>query len=362
MNILYYIDTLHMGGAENLCVNYLIKLKELGNACGIVVNSKEKTFLEQKLIDNDIKIYYLFEKRNLFSKIINRTKLGLNFYLKNKWKNIINDYKPDVIHVNTCLKYFSFVSGCKIFFSFHTDIDRYFSLWKENTKTMAKYIKKGMKLIAISSKIKEDIAKLFHIDSYLVHNGVDIDWISNNKYSREDVLKEYNVPTDAFIIANVGRFHSVKNHQRVLSIFSDLIKIKNNSYLFLVGSGSVLEKKNIIEMIKKYNLEKKVIIVESRNDAALMMNAFDVFLLPSIKEGFSLVTIEAQSVGLKVVSSLAIPKEVVINKNVHRISLEEENCVWIEEILKNEDKTIDDKLYNYSLEASVNSLIEIYNK
>ena len=58
MKILFYIHSLVIGGAETIVVNEMTSLKKRGINVVLVVNKTEDTFLEEKVLNENIKIYY----------------------------------------------------------------------------------------------------------------------------------------------------------------------------------------------------------------------------------------------------------------------------------------------------------------
>ena len=96
--------------------------------------------------------------------------------------------------------------------------------------------------------------------------------------------------------------------------------MNNDMYkLLLIGNGEI--KNEIIEKVKKYNLENQVIFLENINNVNDYMSAMDIFLLPSLFEGLPLVAIEAQTSGVNCLFSKNIDNEVKINENAKLLDL-----------------------------------------
>jgi glycosyltransferase involved in cell wall biosynthesis len=74
----------------------------------------------------------------------------------------------------------------------------------------------------------------------------------------------------------------------------------------------------------------------SRNDVYNLLNAMDVFVLPSVFEGFVIAVIEAQTNGLPCIVSDKVPKEINIEGSVKFLSLNLNPEEWANEILKYE--------------------------
>ena len=70
-----------------------------------------------------------------------------------------------------------------------------------------------------------------------------------------------------------------------------------------------------------------------RSDIAAILQAADVFLLPSFYEGLPIVAIEAQAAGLPLILSDAVSKESAITGNVRFLRLADPPSVWADAIL-----------------------------
>ncbi len=70
-------------------------------------------------------------------------------------------------------------------------------------------------------------------------------------------------------------------------------------------------------------MRKNVIFLGIRNDIPALLQAFDLFLFPSLYEGLPVTLIEAQAAGLKIVASDTITKEVNLTDLVVNVSLKE---------------------------------------
>ena len=105
----------------------------------------------------------------------------------------------------------------------------------------------------------------------------------------------------------------------MIDIFNEVHKEKENSILMLVGQGPLMEE--IKEKVKALGLEKNVMFLGQRNDVKDLYQAFDVFCLPSLYEGLGMVLIEAQSSGLKCITTTAVPEEANVTGEVTFIKL-----------------------------------------
>lgn len=166
----------------------------------------------------------------------------------------------------------------------------------------------------------------------VLNNGINVrEFTSVTVQSRNSVLKELALPKDVRLIGHVGRFSESKNHLFILKVMKRLIEEDEKYMLLLVGDGPLIEK--IKAEAEKLEILKSVRFLGVRDDIPRLMNAFDMFLFPSLFEGFGIVTIEAQSAGTPCVVSDRVPKTTDMGLNLMTyLSLDEGIDSWAEKI------------------------------
>lgn len=166
----------------------------------------------------------------------------------------------------------------------------------------------------------------------LLSCGVNLDSFKNEIDSQK-MRGELGIPSDAFVIGHVGRFHSQKNHKFIIDIAAEVVKQEPKMRLLLVGEGDLVP--DIKQKVMLKGLSEKVIFAGSRSDvSSLMMGVMDTFLFPSLYEGLGLVLIEAQAAGLQCILSDTIPEEAdVVKQLMRRMSLSQPAYSWAESIL-----------------------------
>jgi glycosyltransferase involved in cell wall biosynthesis len=135
---------------------------------------------------------------------------------------------------------------------------------------------------------------------HIIPNGIDLARYEN--LSRNMSRIKLGIANNEKIIVFVGRIRPVKGVPYLIEAMS-LIRRKNKSCrLMLVGYG---DEENINALIKKYDLTDCVSFVGkvSNEDVPGYLIASDVFVLPSLYEGFGIVILEAMAAGLPVIST-----------------------------------------------------------
>ena len=168
---------------------------------------------------------------------------------------------------------------------------------------------------------------------YILKNAIDLKKIAPNSDIRNEYRKLLKYQDDEIVICNIGRMEEQKNQLFLIDIFNELTKLNINYRLLIIGAGSLEEK--IKNRISNYKLEKKVQILSSRNDINNILQAADLFLLPSLYEGLGIVLVEAQAAGLICFTSdKVVPVEAKVTNLLHFISLDGSCKAWANDIEK----------------------------
>lgn len=360
MKILYFYESLPIGGAEMIITNYLVELSRRGHKVFLVEKFKTKSFLYDKLISNGVQIFTLYS--GAIGRINYRLLYGLIGY--KKLNSVIKIINPDVVHVHTYSRVVDklAIPMDRLFFTFHTQVKRALQYSEKGFLGAARRASaQGMRFVAISKDIKTDLQRIIpDAQITVIPNGLDIKAIKQEKYDRQVFLSQLGIKEDAFIIGHVGRFHPVKNHSKLIRVFAQVLSRKKNAYLFLVGTGTEQEQLTIKNLLQEYRVEQNTIMFGVRQDAAKIMSVFDAFVLPSKVEGFPLVAVEAQAHNVRSIFSTGVPAEVVRNENAFRLDLNESDEKWAEYILSDFiHKPVGD-INDFSLDKVIDSHLELY--
>lgn len=149
-------------------------------------------------------------------------------------------------------------------------------------------------------------------------------------------MKEALGVLDKTVIGHVGRFFAQKNHPFLIDIFNEIHKKDSNTVLLLVGGGELDDslKNQMKQKVADLGLSDCVQFLGVREDVSDVMQAFDLFLLPSLFEGLPVTMVEAQASGLPCVISDKVPIQCDITGNVKVVALEDSPQKWADVVLE----------------------------
>lgn len=161
-------------------------------------------------------------------------------------------------------------------------------------------------------------------------DGIDCDRFAFNPKVREQVRKEYGLE-EKYVIGHVGHFNPAKNHEKILSVFAEVCRRRDDAALLLVGDGEL--EQDVRNRTAELGLTDKVVFAGAHKDVERFYQAMDVFLFPSQYEGFGMAMIEAQASGLACVASDVVPEETSVIGSVEFYSLSVSDAEWAETVI-----------------------------
>jgi len=240
--------------------------------------------------------------------------------------------------------------------------------------------------IIVNSEIDRNLAIQYKIclaeKIIKIHNGIDLnslDFLSREE-ARKFLLSRSNLHCSRsdleqlLVVGTVANFYKSKGLNYLIEAFhilrSDFHYSRSDLLKFLIiGEGK--ERKKLESLIKKYNLENQVFLIGKVPDAQQYLKAFDVFVLPSLKEGFPWVIIEAMAAQSAIIATKvgAIPE--IIENKLDGLLIEPENSQKLAEkiafLLKNPrvrenlgKKAREEVKQNFSLEKMLKETEKVF--
>lgn len=169
----------------------------------------------------------------------------------------------------------------------------------------------------------------------IIKNGINLERYVFDANVRSEIRNNLNIPEDAYVVGHVGRFSHEKNHKFLISVFAKLKKVINNAKLILAGDGDTIEE--IKALVKEKEIEDCVSFLGNIPNVNEVMQAMDVFVLPSLYEGLPIVGVEAQAAGLAVIVSANVSDELKLTNSIQYVSIEDEQ-LWVNALVRIADE------------------------
>ena len=162
----------------------------------------------------------------------------------------------------------------------------------------------------------------------VLYNSVDLNDFAFKESIRQKIRNQYKIENKKVII-QVANFTYPKNHEFTKEVFKNVIKKDPSYILWLLGGDGKIEK--IQKMVEQYKLEGYVFFMGKVENVIDYLQAADIFILPSLFEGYPISALEAQANGLPCLLSDNITPEVIKTASCQRIPLKEE--LWCKKLL-----------------------------
>lgn len=197
----------------------------------------------------------------------------------------------------------------------------------------------------------------------LIQNATDLEYYRPDDNAGKNLRAQLGID-NAFVLGHVGRFTEQKNHMRLLKIFTSVLELMPNAYLLLIGTG-VLEL-NIKERAMELGISERVIFLGTTKDMNPVYSAMDVFVLPSLYEGFPVVSIEVQAAQIPSIFSDTIDAGCKLTNAIEFVSLEKSDQEWARIIIEKSRSFVQDETdlmelkQNYDIRPKAVRLTQIY--
>lgn len=117
---------------------------------------------------------------------------------------------------------------------------------------------------------------------------------------RAYLRRELALDTADPVLINVGRLNYHKGQHWLIPMMRDVLRAHPNAKLILVGDGQ--DRQRLEQSTRDLNLQATVLMLGQRSDVTALLNIADLFVFPSLTEGFPLAVLEAMAARLPIVA------------------------------------------------------------
>lgn len=221
---------------------------------------------------------------------------------------IIRELHPDAIHLNSSkmgvlgsiaatLSLVPRIVYCIAGWSFLESL----SSWKKKVYIFAERYSAGYKdvIVCLHAGDKEVASRLKirgHEDTQIIPNGIDLPELDRARHTRKIARHLLGLHADRFVFGTIGHFYPAKDLPRYLEACAIVHERLPEALFVLIGDGQ--ERDAIVAARTRLALSDHVLLLGTREQAARELTAFDVFVLPSVKEGMPFTLLEAMAASL----------------------------------------------------------------
>lgn len=229
-------------------------------------------------------------------------------------------------------------------------------------------------IISVSEATKKSFQNFFNIPEekfWIIKEGVEERYHQtyDRKESQKLVKERYGVPSP--YILNGSRMDPQKNIPRVIMAYAKLRKEHNIPHALVLGSRHQSKENKIADdLIKNLGLEGRVFFLPYVPDMPQMYTGSDLFIFPSLHEGFGLPLLEAMAAGTPIVTgnTFAMPEIagdaalLADPYNVNEIALAMWRALSDEKLRQDLIKKGKERVRNFSWSKMTGEIYELYNK
>lgn len=330
IRIAVIMGKMHSGGKKNLVMEYYRHIDRNKIQFDFICDSDSNAIPEKEIRLLGGKVFKIAPYQNIFKNMSEMKEI----FKKGHYK-IVHGY-------NSTMNVFAMLAakqaGVPIRINESISMGADTGDWKNGLKKM---LKPCSKLFATNYMANGEVCGRWQFGDKFFDSGrvsifKTVINASKNAYDldlRNKTRKELGVEKN-LVVGHIGRLTEQKNTLFLIDIFNEIQKMEPKARLLLVGDGNLKER--VLRKIDKCNLQNKVIYLGRTEDIHKLYNAMDCFVLPSIYEGLPVVGVEAETSGLPVFFSTAVPQESSPCKDLgFFISLNKPPRKWANIIIKN---------------------------
>ncbi len=327
IRVLQVVGAMRMGGIENFVMNLYRLADRTKIQFDFLYFTKEKTDFDDEILSMGGRIFSVCARHESFRR--HNKELKALFACHPEWKTVhihnshamcITDAKIAAA-AGRCVAVHSHNS-----FAAHGLLHRFFRLFLHRY-THRFFACSDLAATWMFSKSTNQKGAV-----ELIKNGIPLKKFAPDRDARARVRLELGIAEDALVLGHVGRLTEAKNHSFLLDIFHDTLKCIPDARLLIVGGGEL--EADIRKKADLLGLTDRVIFTGNSTRPHEMLQAMDIFVFPSIYEGFPLTLVEAQANGLPCLVSTAVTAQSLLTPSALHIPLTSSVKPWVDAILE----------------------------
>nr|WP_242691542.1 glycosyltransferase family 4 protein [Pedobacter sp. SYSU D00823] len=183
-------------------------------------------------------------------------------------------------------------------------------IWAPLNKVQAKLLKACYRILAVSKYTKKRIGDTYPAIKNkinVLNNCLDPFYVPATTFEKPEYLqKRYGIKPDEKVMITLCRLVSTEKYKGYDTVIESLSELKKDFKIkyILLGKYDELEFQRISSIVEQEGLQDQVVLAGFVKDEELADHFLlgDLFIMPSVKEGFGIVFIEAAASGMPVIA------------------------------------------------------------
>lgn len=286
MKIIQVIPAFRLAGAEIMCENLCVALKNAGETVIAVSLYSEQTAITERLVKNGVRVVFLEKKP------------GFDPAIFVKLVKLFREERPDVVHTHIYASKYALPAA--VLAGVKRRVHTVHSMAQKEQGSTGRKINSFMYKhcsvtpVALSDEVRRSIQQVYGLPEKqipAIYNGIDL--------SKCSPKETYDIK-DCYTFLHVGRFMEVKNHETLIRAFAEIAAAHENVKLQLIGEGEL--RPQMEELVKSLKIKSKVDFLGLQANVYPFLHDADTFCLPSKYEGIPMTLIEAMGTRLPIIS------------------------------------------------------------
>jgi sugar transferase (PEP-CTERM/EpsH1 system associated) len=298
LRVLHVIDRMGVGGTE---IGILKVIRGLGQECFehriCTIRGYDENFVRSEGFEGQL-------------YVAGRLNSGFQF-LFGRLMRIMRDFRPEIVHSRNwgAIEAMPAACMCGVPAAIHSEhgyeVDMLEGLPKRR-RILRRFAYAAADVVfTVSEELRSYHARQVWLPTERIRvlpNGVDTSRFLRRPVEGEQTRQLLGLGDGSLVIGAVGRLVPIKDHVTLLRAAEVLISRGMPVRVLLAGSGPELAKYQEF-VARSPRLAGRVVFAGAVSDVAALLNAMDVFVLPSLSEGMSNTLLEAMASSLPVVAT-----------------------------------------------------------
>ena len=293
--VMLMTDEMEVGGSQRQIVQLALGLKARGVTCAVLYFINPSFLVEQ------------LQAAGIETIRVNKTARVDPGFVR-RLRQAIRAWAPDVVHCYSFTAELWGAIACRLLPARErpvliSSVRGTYEWYGRNQWRMKRWVSsQSASIISNSREGAEYAARQMHWPMHhfhVVHNGVSV---TEPDAARVDLLRQHYLQnTFDTLVLFVGRLVEHKNLPRLLQAFAQVVKQRPRTRLLLAGSGPLHDA--LAAQIGQLGLQDHALLLGEQSEVPALMEAADLVVLPSLREGLSNVVLEAMALGRAVLST-----------------------------------------------------------